>query len=81
MIVSMRAGGEGVSYSSADIGVFIDWDWNPKVLEQAEDRLVDITQIRPKMYYYIIVDKTIDVNVAKKILEKEEIINKVMDKI
>ncbi len=81
MIVSTRAGGEGVSYSSADIGVFIDWDWNPKVMEQAEDRLVDITQNRPKMYYYIIVDKTIDAYIAKKILEKEALINKVMDKI
>lgn len=79
MIVSIRAGNEGISFATANVGVFVDWDWNPKVLTQAEDRLIDITQSSPKIYYYLAVDETVDSYMAKMRLEKERLVDSVVD--
>lgn len=43
-LLSIRAGGEGLNLSSASVVVFLDEDWNPQVMRQAEARVHRIGQ-------------------------------------
>jgi SNF2 family DNA or RNA helicase len=39
MLATIEAGGLGLTWTAADIAVFLDKHWTPKINEQAEDRL------------------------------------------
>ena len=47
MLLSTRAGGQGINLASADVVVLYDSDWNPAVDAQAEDRAHRIGQKKP----------------------------------
>jgi hypothetical protein len=44
LVVSIMAGNEGVSYTHADMAVFVELEWVPSDLEQAESRIARIGQ-------------------------------------
>ncbi|GIW70391.1 MAG: hypothetical protein KatS3mg101_1138 [Patescibacteria group bacterium] len=44
LILSTRAAGEGLTLSRAGLSVFTELDWNPAVLTQAENRMMNIAQ-------------------------------------
>ncbi|ODM17879.1 hypothetical protein SI65_06667 [Aspergillus cristatus] len=46
-LVSIRAGGEGFNLTSSSTVVFLDEDWNPQVMRQAEARVHRIGQTQP----------------------------------
>jgi len=53
-LLSTKAGGLGINLTAADTVIFYDSDWNPKVDEQAQDRVHRIGQIRPVAIYRLI---------------------------
>lgn len=53
-ILSTRAAGEGLTLSRAAAAVFVELDWNPAVLTQAENRLLNVAEGGNKVIYYVI---------------------------
>jgi len=78
-IASMHATGLGITLTAAHVAVFLEWDWTPSVITQAEDRLHRIGQNENVNYYYFSVLKTIDDYVLQKIIKKQELIDKTIE--
>ena len=70
---------QGMSLASADVGVFAELDWVPGNISQAEDRLFDMSKNNPILIQHIVIDGSIDSNLAKTLIEKQEIIDKSLD--
>lgn len=51
-VVNMMAAGHTISLASASHGIVLSLPLSPKVLEQATDRLKDITKTKPSTIYY-----------------------------
>lgn len=70
LLVSIRAGGEGLNLTSSSVVVFLDEDWNPQVMRQAEARVHRIGQKHPvsifKLYSRGTVEEQINRRLAKK---------------
>ncbi|RMF46383.1 MAG: DEAD/DEAH box helicase, partial [Bacteroidetes bacterium] len=54
LILSTRAAGEGLTLSRAALAIFVELDWNPAALTQAENRLMNINDARTKIARYIV---------------------------
>jgi len=54
LVLSTRAAGEGLTLSRAGVAVFFELDWNPAVLTQAENRVMNITAQSSKLVRYVI---------------------------
>jgi superfamily II DNA or RNA helicase len=52
-LISLRAGGTGLTLTSADVVVHYDPWWNPAVQAQATDRAYRIGQTKPVMSYHL----------------------------
>lgn len=52
-LISIRAGGEGLNLASASKVVFLDEDWNPQVMRQAEARAHRLGQTKPVTIFKI----------------------------
>jgi len=73
IVVSLRAGGEGITLTAADTVLFVEPYWVPAILTQAEDRLHRISQRSTVMVYYLLATNTIDMAVWSVASEKEQI--------
>ena len=69
-ILSTRAGGIGVNLTGADTVIFYDFDWNPTMDAQAEDRCHRIGQTKDVHIYRLISKNTIEENILKKANQK-----------
>jgi SNF2 family DNA or RNA helicase len=63
MLVSLKAGGTGITLHAADLAFLLDPWWNPAVEEQAFDRLHRIGQERPVTIYRLVTRGTIEAHV------------------
>jgi len=79
IFVSIRAGGEGINLQTANVGIFVELDWTPAILLQAEDRLHRIGQEKTVDIYYLIAEDTIEEYIYKIIKEKFKITTKSLD--
>jgi non-specific serine/threonine protein kinase len=64
-LISLKAGGVGLSLTATDYVIHLDPWWNPAVEMQASDRAHRIGQTRPVFVYKIIAHGTVE----EKILE------------
>jgi SNF2 family DNA or RNA helicase len=65
--------GIGIDLSDAEGAIFVELEWVPSDLRQAEDRIVDVHQGKrntPPSYEYLVVKGTIDENMAAALLKK-----------
>nr|CAH0110344.1 unnamed protein product [Daphnia galeata] len=74
-LISTRAGGLGITLTSADTVIIYDSDWNPQCDLQAQDRCHRIGQTKPVVVYRLVSSDTIDQRIieragAKRKLEK-----------
>jgi SWI/SNF-related matrix-associated actin-dependent regulator 1 of chromatin subfamily A len=76
---SIRAMGVGVTLSAASRVIFVEQDWTPSVLRQAEDRLHRISQTQAVLSQYLVVPDSIDVNVMRSVIAKIEVIERTID--
>ncbi|MEP2668822.1 MAG: DEAD/DEAH box helicase [Cyclobacteriaceae bacterium] len=60
LALNLRSGGLGWTLTSSAIVAFLESDWNPKIMEQAGDRVHRIGQLRPVDIFHFIGVDTID---------------------
>ncbi|KAI9884511.1 MAG: monovalent cation:H+ antiporter, CPA1 (nhx1) [Watsoniomyces obsoletus] len=72
-LLSTRAGGLGINLTAADTVIFYDSDWNPTIDSQAMDRAHRLGQTRQVTVYRMITRGTIEEQIRKRALQKEEV--------
>jgi SNF2 family DNA or RNA helicase len=75
-----RAAGVGLTLTAASTIVFVEIDWVPGVLTQCEDRLCRIGQKKMVHVIHLVLRGTIEVNMVQKILAKQDVIDKALDR-
>lgn len=78
-IGSIRAAGVGLTLTASSNVVFVELDWTPAMMSQAEDRLHRIGQENAVNVTYLMFDGSIDVMIAKTIMRKQEVISEVLN--
>lgn len=73
MILSVRAGGTGITLTEASVVIHIDRWWNPAVEDQATDRAYRIGQNKSVEVYKLVVQGTIDERIHDIIMSKREL--------
>jgi SWI/SNF-related matrix-associated actin-dependent regulator 1 of chromatin subfamily A len=78
-VASIRAMGIGVTLSAASRVIFVEQDWTPSILRQAEDRLHRISQTQAVLVQYLVVPDSIDINVMRSVIAKIEVIERTIE--
>lgn len=78
MLVSLRAGGTGITLHSADYIFLMDPWWNPAVEEQAIDRVHRFGQDKPVFVYRMITEGTIESRIQKLKADKKGIFSGIL---
>jgi len=76
---SIRAAGLGLTLTAASVVCFAELDWTPAAMVQAEDRLHRIGQRNAVLVQHLVVDGSIDQRMATLLIQKAEIIDKILD--
>lgn len=63
LIISLKAGGTGLTLTAANHVIHFDLWWNPAVENQASDRVHRIGQEKPVTIYRLITDKTFEISI------------------
>lgn len=79
-IGSIGACREGLTLTAASHVVFVELDWVPGNLSQAEDRCHRIGQRDCVIVQHLVVDGSIDARMASVLVEKQEILDSLLDK-
>ncbi|EAW17679.1 putative nucleosome remodeling complex ATPase subunit (Snf2h) [Aspergillus fischeri NRRL 181] len=80
-LISIRAGGEGLNLTSSSVVVFLDEDWNPQVMRQAEARVHRIGQTRPVVIYKLRSTGTVEEQMSRRLVKKAYIADRVTENI
>jgi SWI/SNF-related matrix-associated actin-dependent regulator of chromatin subfamily A-like protein 1 len=76
---SLKAAGVGINLYRACIAVFCEGDWVPATMTQAEDRLCRKGQTKMVHVIHLALNGTLDVNMSKKVIAKQNAIDKALD--
>ena len=77
-IGSIRAAGVGLTLTAASHVIFLEMDWSPSVMTQAEDRCHRVGQLDSVQVQYFVFRDTIDEWVAKSLLYKQFTIDQIL---
>ncbi|KAI9045285.1 putative nucleosome remodeling complex ATPase subunit (Snf2h) [Aspergillus affinis] len=69
-LVFIRAGGEGLNLISASTVLFLDEDWNPQVMKQAESRVHRMGQTQPVEIFCIQAKGTTEGQMSRRLVKK-----------
>lgn len=72
LIATMDAAGVGLTMTRAALVAFLELDWTPAKMRQAEDRAHRHGQNRPVVVQYLVVDGTIDAYIAELVQSKTD---------
>ena len=78
-LISLKAGGVGLTLTEADYVFVLDPWWNPAVEAQAVDRAHRIGQTRPVMVYRLVAEQTIEEKVMELKARKQALFTQVVD--
>jgi hypothetical protein len=81
MLVSTKAGGEGITLTGAQDSVFIDEDWNPQSTLQAENRTHRIGQTGDVTVYKLCSQGTVEEQMLNRIAKKLYLSTKIMERV
>ena len=73
MLVSLKAGGTGLTLTAADHVFLLDPWWNPAVEDQAADRAHRIGQQRPVVIHRLVAEDTVEERILALQQRKREI--------
>lgn len=76
---SIKAAGVGLTLTEANVVIFAELDWTPANLTQAEDRAHRIGQTDSVLVQHIVIDGSIDSNLAKKVVYKQNIADRALN--
>jgi SNF2 family DNA or RNA helicase len=74
-LISLKAGGTGLTLTAADYVIHLDPWWNPAVEDQASDRAHRIGQTRPVTVYRLIAEDTIEQQILSLHAQKRELVD------
>jgi superfamily II DNA or RNA helicase len=77
-VLSLRAGGTGLTLTRADHVIHLDRWWNPAVEDQATDRAYRIGQTRPVQVHRLITRGTIEERIAELLVRKRALADSVL---
>jgi SWI/SNF-related matrix-associated actin-dependent regulator 1 of chromatin subfamily A len=76
---SLKAAGVGHTLTASAHVVFVELDWTPAILKQAEDRCHRIGQTESVLVQHLVLEGSIDAKMAKLITEKQNISDMALD--
>lgn len=76
---SLKAAGVGINLHQACVAIFVEIDWVPATMTQAEDRLCRIGQKKMVHVIHLVLNFTLDVNMSKRVIAKQNAIDKALD--
>jgi hypothetical protein len=79
LVLSLRAGGQGLNLQDASYVFHFDRWWNPAVEQQAEARSHRMGQRYPVMVYTYIAENTIEERIEQVLREKQQLFDEVVD--
>jgi SWI/SNF-related matrix-associated actin-dependent regulator 1 of chromatin subfamily A len=79
-VASIKAAGLGINLTVSDVIVFAELDWVPASITQSEDRLHRMGQQNSVMAYHVVLEKSIDCTLARRIVEKQQVIEQAINR-
>jgi SWI/SNF-related matrix-associated actin-dependent regulator 1 of chromatin subfamily A len=80
LILSTRAAGEGLTLSNAERSIFVELDYNPAVLWQAENRIILPNENKNKIITYIIAPHPLEQQMVRLVNKKANAIQEIYAK-
>ncbi|KAL3495308.1 hypothetical protein BJX62DRAFT_246050 [Aspergillus germanicus] len=77
-LLSIRAGGEGLNLVSSSTVIFIDEDWNPQIMRQAEARVHRLGQTQPVQIFRLHARGTVEEQMRRRLTKKAYLADQVM---
>ena len=78
-LISLKAGGTGLTLTAADTVIHLDPWWNPAVEDQATDRAHRIGQTKPVTVYRLVAKGTIEESILQLHADKRALVAQVLD--
>jgi superfamily II DNA or RNA helicase len=78
-LISLKAGGTGLTLTAADYVVHLDPWWNPAVEDQASDRAHRIGQTKPVTVYRLIAEATVEQQILSLHKDKRELADALLE--
>jgi hypothetical protein len=78
-IGSIHAAGVGITLTAASHIIFVELDWTPANLTQAEDRCHRIGQTESVLVQHLVLDGSLDARMTQLIIEKQDIADMALD--
>jgi SWI/SNF-related matrix-associated actin-dependent regulator 1 of chromatin subfamily A len=78
-IASTQAVGVGITLTASSHVIFVEPDWTPAVLEQAEARLHRIGQQNSVLAQYLVLENSLDERIFAAVHEKMQVIDQVIE--
>ncbi len=72
-VCTIKAAGVGITLTRADTAIFVENDWSPANMLQAEDRIHRIGQKSNVNIFYVVFNESVDAYIIKKNMLKQEI--------
>jgi SWI/SNF-related matrix-associated actin-dependent regulator 1 of chromatin subfamily A len=79
VVLGIKAAGVGLTLTNSSHVIFLELDWTPGVMAQAEDRCHRIGQKDSVQVDYLVYDNSMDAHLAQMLLSKETTISEIMD--
>lgn len=73
------AAGVGITLTAASHVIFVELDWTPGVMSQAEDRLHRIGQRESVLVQHLALEGSLDAHMAKTLVRKQSILDKALN--
>ena len=79
MIAGLRAASEGITLTKSSHVICAELDWTPARMSQAEDRVHRIGQKHKVLVQHLVMDNSLDANIADKLIEKQIISDRALN--
>lgn len=76
---SIKAAGVGITLTASSLVIFVESDWTPALLCQAEDRSHRHGQRDSVLIQHLVLEASIDAYMLKKVMRKQEVIDQALD--